>query len=113
MIRGATRQQEGQECREKTVRFHGPAMLAERKTTDNDFQFCNSSNSSRVKNQGDGERRRTGFPAEIKLIGGFINAKTRRGKGKPLPVTYWMPSNATSNTSVLFGGIAGLGLFGP
>ena len=48
-----------------------------------------------------------------KLIGGFFNAKTRRGKGKPLPVTYWMASNSTSNTSVLFGGIVGVGLFGP
>ena len=45
MIRGATRQQEGQECREKTMRFHGSAMLDERKTTDNDFQLCNGSSS--------------------------------------------------------------------
>ena len=26
---------------------------------------------------------------------------------------YWMPSNSTSKTSVLFGGIFGLGLDGP
>ena len=31
----------------------------------------------------------------------------------PLLFAYWMPSNSTSNTSVLFGGIAGLGLFAP
>lgn len=26
---------------------------------------------------------------------------------------YWMPSSSTSNTRVLFGGMSGLGLFGP
>ncbi len=31
----------------------------------------------------------------------------------PRPALYWMPSSSTSNTSVLLGGIFGLGLFGP
>lgn len=32
---------------------------------------------------------------------------------KILNSAYWMPSNSTSKTSVLLGGIAGLGLFSP